>query len=613
MSPKEGVTTTAEQRPTAAKATKKREGRKAVAKQLVLPQILSVKRLSELLNVSVIEVIKQLMRNGVMVSLNQVIDFDVAAPIVAAYGMRPKLEQQVTPGGIAPLVAEEEEDPSKLVPRPPVVTILGHVDHGKTTLLDTIRKSHVADSEVGSITQRIGAYQVSYKEQTITFLDTPGHAAFTAIRARGAQLTDIAVMVIAADDGIMAQTVEAIDHARAAGVPIVVAINKIDTPGADPEVVKRQLTEHSLLVEEWGGDIIAVPVSAKLEEGIDSLLENLLVVAEISELKANPERPGVGVVVEAKLDRNRGALATVLVQNGTLRVGDQVVAGATWGRVKALVNEVGRRVKEAGPSVPVEVMGFNSLPEAGDRFFVTADDKTARNLAEERLKENERERSRDRALTLEEIYTGITSGESQELNLVLKADVQGSLEAIHSALEGVSGDKARVKILHGGSGTITESDVLLASASKAIILGFNTAAEPGAERLAGREGVEIRHYDIIYRLIEDVEKALKGILKPTQRETVLGKADVRVVFSVGKGDNVAGCLVTEGNITRSALVRIKRNGQVVHDGRISSLRHFKQDVNEMAAGFECGVGVEDFSDFQEGDVVEAYRVERVRP
>ena len=612
MSPKQSTTTATKQRPSAVVGTKKGEARKASPKQVALPQTLSVKRLSELLNVSSIEVIKQLMRNGVMVSLNQVIDFEVAAPVVAAYGKRPKLEEQSTPGGIAPLEAEEE-DPSNLVPRPPVVTILGHVDHGKTTLLDTIRKSHIADTEVGSITQRIGAYQVSYKGQNITFLDTPGHAAFTAIRARGAQLTDIAVMVIAADDGIMAQTVEAIDHARAAEVPIVVAINKVDTPGADIEMVKRQLTEHSLVVEEWGGDVIAVPVSAKLEEGIDSLLENLLLVAEVSELKANHDRPGVGVVVEAKLDRNRGALATVLVQNGTLRVGDNVVAGATWGRVKALVNEFGRRVKEAGPSVPVELMGFNSLPEAGDRFLVTTDDKEGRSLAEERLKESEWERSRDRALTLEEIYTGIAEGENRELNLVLKADFQGSLEALRSALEGVSSEKARVNILHASSGTISESDVLLASASKAIVLGFNTSAEPGAERLADREGVDVRHYDIIYRVTEDVENALKGILKPTQREAVLGSAEVRVVFSVGKGGKIAGCLVTEGSVTRSASVRVRRDGTVLHDGRISSLRHFKQDVNEMAAGFECGVGVEDFSDFQEGDVLEAYRVERVRP
>jgi len=612
MSPKEGVSTATEQHPSAVGATKKKGVRRAATNQLLLPQTLSVKRLSELLNVSSIEVIKQLMRNGVMASLNQVIDFDVAAPVAAAHGMRPKLDKQVTAGGIAPLQAEEA-DPSKLVTRPPVVTILGHVDHGKTTLLDAIRKSHIADTEVGNITQRIGAYQVSYNGQQITFLDTPGHAAFTAIRARGAQLTDIAVMVIAADDGVMAQTVEAIDHARAANVPIVVAINKIDTPGADPEKVKRQLTEHSLVVEEWGGDVIAVPVSAKLGEGIDSLLENLLVVAEISELKANSDRPGVGVIVEAKLDRNRGPLATVLVQNGTLRVGDHVVAGATWGRVKALVNELGHRIKEAGPSVPVEVMGFNSLPEAGDRLFVTAEDKTAKSLAQESLKESERERSRDRALTLEEIYTGINSGEIRELNLVLKADVQGSLEALRSALEGVSSEKARVNILHAGSGTVSESNVLLASASKAIVLGFNTTSEPGAERLADREGVEIRHYDIIYRLIEDVEKTLKGIIKPTQREAVLGSAEVRAVFSVNKGGgNIAGCLVTEGTITRSASVRVSRNGKVVHDGRISSLRHFKQDVTEMAAGFECGVGVEDFNDFQDGDVLEAYRVERVR-
>jgi translation initiation factor IF-2 len=610
MTLQEGGITTEEQRPPAAPATRKREGRKAAPKQLVLPQTVSVKHLSELLNATSIEVIKQLMRNGVMASMNQVIDFDVAAPVVASFGMRPKLEQQAAPGSIAPLEAEEE-DPSTLQLRPPVVAILGHVDHGKTTLLDTIRKSHIVTSEVGNITQHIGAYQVRYNDHPITFLDTPGHEAFTAIRARGAQLTDIAVLVVAADDGIMAQTAEAINHARAADVPIVVAINKIDSPGADPEKVKRQLSEHSLLVEEWGGDVIAVPLSAKLGEGIEDLLENLLVVSEISELKANPNRSAAGVVVEAKLDRNRGPLATVLVQNGTLRVGDQMVAGTAWGRVKAMVNDLGRRIKEAGPSVPVEVMGFDSLPEAGDRFLVTADEKTARSTAEERLKESTR--GRLGALAMEDVYTGIASGEIRELNLVLKADVQGSLEAIQSALEQVNAEKARVRILHAGSGTITESDVLLARASKAIILGFNSTTEPGAEGLAERERVQIRHYDIIYRLTEDVEKALQGILEPTQREIILGRAEIRAVFSARKLAKIAGCFVIDGRITRSASVRIIRDGQVVHEGQISSLRHFKQDVNEMAVGYECGVGIENFSDFQERDLLEAYRVERVRP
>lgn len=607
---KGGITTEEPQDIPGPRTIKKRETRKSAVKQLLLPQTLSVKRLSELLELSSIEVIKQLMRNGVMVSMNQVIDFDVAAPVVASFGVRPKLEEQMAPGTIAPLDIPEE-DSSALQTRPPIVTILGHVDHGKTTLLDTIRKSDVVNSEVGNITQHIGAYQVHYNDQPITFLDTPGHEAFTAIRLRGAQLTDIAVLVVAADDGIMAQTIEAINHVRAADVPIVVAINKMDSPAADADMVKRQLSENSLLVEEWGGDVIAVPLSAKLGDGINDLLENLLVVAEISELRANPDRSAAGVVVEAKLDRNRGPLATLLVQSGTLHVGDHIVAGGSTGRVKAMVSDLGRRVKEAGPSMPVEIMGFDSIPEAGDRFLVAPDEKTARATVEDNRKGNAR--GRMGSVALEDVYTGLADGDIQQLNLVLKADVQGSVEAIQSALDAIGGEKARVRMLHVGSGTITESDVLLASASKAIILGFNATAEPGAEKLAEREGVQIRHYNIIYRLTEDVEKALQGILAPTEQEIILGHVEVRAVFSARRQVKIAGCMVTDGRITRSALIKVIRGGQVMHEGQIASLRHFKQNVNEMTAGFECGIGIENFYDIEEGDTLEAYRIERSRP
>ena len=605
-------TTVAEGRRQPAGSEKKASGRKTAPKTLVLPQALTVKRLAELTQISPIDVIKQLMRNGIMASMNHIVDYEVATLVTSAFGIRTKAEENATAAVGSSLKATEVADPSKLVVRPPVVTILGHVDHGKTTLLDTIRRSRVAASEVGNITQHIGAYQVEYKGKEITFLDTPGHEAFTAIRARGARVTDIAVLVIAADDGVMPQTVEALDHARAAGVPTMVAINKIDRPDSDLDRVKRQIGEQGMVLEEWGGDVITVPISATQGDGIENLLENLLVVAEISDLKADPERPATGVVIEARLDKARGPLATVLVQNGTLRIADHVLAGTAWGRVKAMVNDAGKRIKEAPPSVPVEIMGFDPLPEAGDVFVVVPNEKTARGLTEERLRESEIERSGVRALTLEEIYTRINTGEVKELNLVIKADVQGSVEAVCSSLERLDEVKAKVRILHSASGTITESDVLLASASKAIIIGFATSTQPGVERLAEREGVEIRHYGIIYHLVEDIESALKGMLEATQRDVVQGRAGVRAVFSLGKRSKIAGCMVTDGRITRNSMVRVLRNGEIVHEGTISSLRHFKEEVNEMATGFECGVGLGGYSDFEEGDVLETYRRERAR-
>ena len=485
----EGQQTTEVEEVRQAVSTEKRvRSRKAAPKVVVLPQTLTVKRLAELTNIPPIDTIKQLMRNGIMASMNQVIDFDVANLVTSAFGVRVKAEEETTQTVGPSRGTLDETDSSRLVTRPPVVTILGHVDHGKTTLLDAIRKSRVAESEVGGITQHIGAYQVNYKDKDITFLDTPGHEAFTAIRSRGARVTDVAVLVVAADDGVMPQTVEALDHAKAAGVPILGAINKMDRPDANLDRVKRQLGEQGLVLEEWGGDVIVVPISATQGDGLDDLLESILLVTEISDLKADPYGPGTGAVIEAKLDKTRGFLATLLVQNGTLRVGDYVLAGTAWGRVKAMTNALGKRVTEAGPSVPVEMMGFNSFPEAGELFTVMPSEKSPREIAERRLREKEIERSNARALTLEEIYTRMNAGEVKELNLVIKADVQGSVEAVHSALERLEEDKAKIRILHSGSGTITESDVLLASASKAIIIGFATSTQPSGERLAYREG-----------------------------------------------------------------------------------------------------------------------------
>jgi len=608
------MTTEKERATAAANGSEDQPSKKAVAvKRIVLPPTLTVKHLGALLNLSPIEVIKQLMRNGVMAGINQVIDFELGAMVVSAFGYRAKKEEKVT-GVMAAVLADLEEvgnvDESRLVPRSPVVTILGHVDHGKTTLLDTIRESKITEGETGGITQHIGAYQVYYKDQTITFLDTPGHEAFTAIRARGARVTDIAVLVVAADDGVKPQTIEAIDHAKAATLPMVVAINKIDKPESEPESVKRQLSEHGVLVEEFGGDVIAVPVSAKNNTGIEDLLENILVVAEVSELRADVMRPASGVVIESQLDRNRGPLATILVQNGTLKVGNSIVAGTAWGRVRAMINDVGERIKEAGPAVPVGIMGFSSLPQAGDRFYVSQDDRASRAMVEQNLQKKEEARTLARALTLEDAVTKITSGEVKELSLVLKADAQGSVEAVRSSLERLDSPSARLNILHAGTGSVNEGDVLLASASKAIILAFNVGTEPSAEGSADREGVEIRAYDIIYKIIEDVEKALKGILEPSYRYVVQGRCTVRAVFSAGKAGKAAGVIVNEGRLTRGISAKVLRGDKDIFQGSIVSLRRFKEDVNEVNAGFECGVSMSGFQDFEEGDVIEAHRREK---
>ena len=575
--------------------------------ELELPKTLTVKQLADQMRADPVDVIKELIRNGVMANINQTIEFGMAAAVAVEFGFRASPLTEAEEGFAIYSQLTREEDPASLVIRPPVVTILGHVDHGKTTLLDAIRESNLTEGEVGGITQHIGAYQVEYKGAKITFLDTPGHEAFTAMRARGAKATDIAVLVVAADDGVMPQTVEAIDHAKAAGVPIVVAINKIDVASADLERVKRQLVEQGLVIEEWGGDVIAVPISARERMGIDDLLENILVVAEVSEFKADPERSAVGVVVEAQVDKSKGPVATVLVQTGTLRVGETVVVGDSWGRVKAMISESGRRTRAADPSTPVEILGLGQLPLAGDTLWVVPDEKTAKDLIQERRRRLETERTTMAGPTLESASSRIGTGEITDLNLIIKTDVQGTVDAVRGSLEKLYTAKGKVNVIHTGAGTINEGDVLLAAASKAIVIGFTTRVEPGAKRLADSEKVDIRLYDIIYRLSEDVQNALEGLLSPVRQEIVEGNAVVRAVFSVGRRSRIAGAYVTSGRLSRNAGARVIRSGQVVFEGTISSLRHFKDDVREMATGFECGLGLDGFSDFQEGDIVEAFR------
>ena len=591
---------------------RKASERRAQSRALVLPETMTVQYLAEVLNQNPIDVIKQLMRNGIMASMNQVIDYQVATLVSTALGIRTSMAEAPTAAKGPAAKGAATEDAADLVVRPPVITVLGHVDHGKTSLLDSIKNSKVADREVGGITQHIGAYQVESNGHPITFLDTPGHAAFTAIRARGARVTDIAVLVVAADDGIMPQTLEAINHAKAAEVPIVVAINKMDLPGADPERVKRQLSEQELLVEDWGGDVISVDVSAKTGDGIDNLLENLLLVAEIGELKANPNKPAQGVVIEAKLDRKRGPSTTVLVQEGTLNIGDFIVAGGAYGRVKAMSDDQGKPIRSVLPGYPAEVLGFSSVPEAGDQLTVATNEREGRSLAEASGKSNAGTSGQGRALTLEEVVNQVGTDEVKELNLVVKADVQGSVEAVRGALERLVDEDATVRVLHSGSGAVTESDILLASASEAIVISFSIGAEPSAERLADRVGVEIRHYNIIYQLIDDVEKALHGMLDPVYTDVIVGRAEVREIFEGRRGTQIAGCRVSEGRMARNGDVRVVRDGAVVEDSTISSLRHFREEVNEMNAGTECGIVLQGFNDFQEGDILEVHRQERGR-
>jgi len=574
---------------------------------IVLPKSLTVKHLADLLDISPIETIKRLMRRGVMASINQAVDYETAAAVVVEMGREPELEQEVETSVAkdAP-VSKKEAKAQKL--RPPVVTILGHVDHGKTSLLDAIRHSNVTASEAGEITQHIGAYQVLVGEQEITFIDTPGHEAFTSMRARGARITDIAILVIAADDGIMPQTIEAINHVKAAEVPILVAINKIDKPNADVDRVKQQLTEHNLVIEEWGGDIIAIPLSAKTGEGIQDLLEHILIVAEMAELKANPKLSASGVVIESKLDNTRGTLVTLLVQKGTLNISNVVLAAdACWGKVKAMFDYDGKRIKSAGPSMPVEIMGFSEVPQAGDPFTVVANEKKAREIVDDYRAKQQAEKAK--APTLDDVSAQIRSGETKGVNLILKADVQGSIDPIKNSLEQLENDEVKVRVIHDGSGSITESDIMLAVASNSVIIGFNTRAEPRVVRVAETEGVEIRTYQIIYKLIEDIEKTVTGMLEPTYVDVIDGHIEVRATFKV-KGGNIAGCYVTDGKVKKNSLARVMRGGELIHEAEVNSLKHFKNDASEMVAGNECGVGVEGFSDFVVGDTIEFYHKEK---
>ncbi len=600
---------TTQQRTAGPRRARRSEPRRSTPRALVLPETLTVKDLAELLDQSPVDVIKQLMRHGIMVAVNQVIDHQVATVAAAAYGVRTRLAE-ATEDTAAIHAGDTNEDDGLMENRPPVITILGHVDHGKTSLLDYIRETSVVDKEAGGITQHIGAYQVARDGQPITFLDTPGHAAFTAIRSRGARVTDIAVLVVAADDGIMPQTDEAINHARAAEVPIVVAINKMDLPGAQPDVVKRQLSERNLLVEDWGGDVIAVPVSAQTGDGIDDLLENLTVLSEIMELKANPNRDAAGVIVEATLDRRRGPTATVLVQAGTLKVGDQIVAGGAWGRVRAITNERGETIDAITPGSPGVVIGLNATPEAGDILKVVRDERTARQTAT-RHGQRSSTGNLDTVLTLDSVVKQIDAGDVKELVLVLKADVQGSVEAIVQSVEKLSDGDVKARVIHSGSGAVSDSDVQLASASEGIILAFNVGFEIGAERTAERLGVEVRNYQIIYRLLEDVEQALHGMLEPEFQEVVVGRAEVREIFPGRRGLRIAGCRVLDGRITRQGTVRIMREDEIVAETEMSSLRHFRDEVNQATAGTECGIVLDSFNDYEEGDVIVSYRMERV--
>ena len=600
------MTTTTEQR-SGARRARRGEPRRGASRALVLPDSLTVKDLAELLDQSPIDVIKQLMRHGIMVNVNQVIDHQVAAVAAAAYGVRTRLAEQKA--DTASINAASQELGEALQPRPPVITILGHVDHGKTSLLDYIRQSAVVEKEAGGITQHIGAYQVVHEGQPITFLDTPGHAAFTAIRSRGARVTDIAVLVVAADDGIMPQTDEAIDHVRAADVPIVIAINKMDLPTAQPDVVKRQLSERNLLVEEWGGEVIAVPVSAQTGDGIDDLLENLSVLSEILELKANPDRPAAGVVVEATLDRRRGPSATILIQAGTLRVGDYVVAGTAWGRVRAMSNEHGQTIDSITPGSPGVLMGLNAVPEAGDILTVVGSERAARQMAGRRDQRSSTG-NLETVLTLDSVVKQIDAGDVKELVLVLKADVQGSVEAAVQSIEQLSEGEVKARIIHSGSGAVSDSDVQLAAASGGIVLAFNVGFEVGAERTADRLGVEVREYRIIYRLLEDVESALQGLLEPEYEEVVVGRAEIREIFPGRRGVRIAGCRVLDGRIVRQGNIRVMRDDDALTETQIGSLRHFRDEVNQATAGTECGIVLDNFNDFEEGDLIVAYRMER---
>jgi len=583
---------------------------KELPKKITFTESLTVQELAKKLHRDPAEIIKKLFMLGVMATINQSLTKDAIELICADYGV--EVEEKVD-ADIADLDAYITPDKEEnLVERPPVITIMGHVDHGKTTLLDYIRHSKIAQNEAGGITQHIGAYQVVVNGKKITFLDTPGHAAFTTMRARGAKVTDITILVVAADDGVMPQTVEAINHAKAAGCPIIVAINKMDKPTANPDRVKQELTEYGLIPEEWGGDTIFVPISALKGDGVDQLLEMVLLVSEMEELKANPNRKAYGTVIEAELDTGRGPVATLLIQNGTLKVGDPIVVGNTYGRVRAMVNDLGRRVKMAGPSTPVEVTGLNAVPQAGDRFVVFDDEKTARQVGEARAQRAIMEMRNETAkISLENLFEQMKQGQMKELNIIVKADVQGSVEALTHSLKKIDVEGVKVNIIHAGVGAITESDILLASASNAIIIGFNVRPTGNAKNMAETEGVDIRLHRIIYKAIEEIESAMKGLLEPEYEEKVIGQLEVRTTFKVSKIGTIAGCYVAEGKVTRDSSVRLIRDGIVIYEGAIESLKRFKDDVKEVAQGYECGLTIKNYNDIKEGDIIEVVTMEEI--
>lgn len=576
-----------------------------------MDETITVKELSEKLEKSSTEVIKELIFMGVMAGINQEIDFETAEKLAEKF--EAIVVKKETTNEEENDQDEVEEDEANLQSRPPVITVMGHVDHGKTSLLDAIRKAKVTETEAGGITQHIGAYTVNINGQTISFLDTPGHEAFTAMRARGAQITDIVILVVAADDGIMPQTAEAINHCKAANVPMVVAINKIDRPGANPDRVKQELTEYGMVSEDWGGDVICVPVSAHTREGIDTLLEMVLLTAEMLELKANANRNGKGTVVESKLDKGRGAVATLLVQNGTLNVGDSIVVGTTYGRIRAMFDDKGKKIKSAGPSIPVEILGLSEVPAAGDRFHQVKDEKTARDMAEKRKEKLRAEYLQStHKVSLEDLYSQIKEGKVKELNIIVKADVQGSIEALKQSLQKLSNDEVKVRVIHGAVGAITETDITLASASNAIVIGFNVRPDGNATAIAEKEAVDIKTYRIIYNAIDDIKAAMIGMLEPEYKEVVLGKAEVRQVYKISNVGTIAGCYILDGKLTRNSSVRVIRDGIVIFESELGSLKRFKDDAKEVAAGYECGLSVEKFNDLKDGDIIEAFIMEEIK-
>jgi len=582
--------------------------------RLLLPEQVTVGKFAEMLGQAPSDVIMKLMAAGIMANLNQEIEFETAELIAMEYEIEVKLIVPVDETEELFDTYFEEDADEDLKPRPPVVTVMGHVDHGKTSLLDAIRETAVTDKEAGGITQHIGASEAMINGQKIVFLDTPGHEAFTTLRARGAQVTDIAVLVVAADDGVMPQTIEAIDHAKAAGVPIIVAINKIDKPGNNPDQVKSELSEHGILVEDWGGDVISVEVSALKKINIEGLLEMILLQSEVLELKANPDRDATGTIIDAKVEKGRGIVTTLLVQNGTLEIGDSIVCGSSYGRVRAIFNHRGKRVKKVGPATGVEITGLNDVPVAGDRFMVVEDDKVARSIAEKKQTDerNVSLKNTPQHVTLEDIFEQIQAGKTKEIKIVLKADVQGSLEALKTSLVNISNEEVKVNVIHASVGTVTESDVLLASASDAIIIGFNVRPVQVVENVASREGVELKTYRIIYEAINDVKDALVGMLDPEYKEEILGKVEVRQVIKVPNVGQIAGCYVLTGKVTRTAEFRLIREGIVIHEGHVSSLKRFKDDVKEVAKGFECGIGFENYNDMKEGDILEAFHMVEIK-